>query len=456
MAIDGGQAGVRPGERHLPVVPDTPRSWYVLALLTLSYALAYVDRQMLNLLVDPIKQSLAISDTQFSLIQGSAFVFSYMLMAPVFGRLVDITHRRNVLICGIAAWSLFTAACAEADTFAELFAMRCLVGMSEACVFPVAVSLIADYFSPRRSPRAMSIFLLGVQLGGGFSLYVSGLVIASAAGIALALPMLADRESWQIAFIVVGFPGLLFALLLLTVREPGRTHSADPEVQDRPLSFRESVGILWARRAFYGRMFLGVGSVGVVQLGLPAWLPAFLMRAHGMSPAETGAQLGIMTILVGTTAILAGPWAAGFLERRGYIDAHIRAAAFACVGMFVACLFIPVPQDQRIVLAVAGAVTFCNSFPVGLMAHTLSVATPSRLRGFAAALYTFSAQLIGYAIGPTVIALLTDRVFGDPRMVGHSLQIVTSIAAVIAALMFFTVMPHFRQLVIRQEAVKQN
>jgi len=134
---------------------DKPYSWYVLGLLTLSYSLAYIDRQLLNLLVDPIKRALLISDTQLSFIQGAAFICAYLLAAPLFGRLVDLRNRRNILLFGVCAWSIFTILCGRADSYAGLFLARFGVGASEACVLPVGWSLISDYFSARRAPRAL-------------------------------------------------------------------------------------------------------------------------------------------------------------------------------------------------------------------------------------------------------------------------------------------------------------
>lgn len=432
-------------DKHLVVPQDTLTSWYVLGLLTFSYGLAFVDRQMLNLLVDPIRDALRISDTQFSVIQGSAFVFSYLLMAPVFGRLVDITNRRNILMAGIAAWSLFTALCSQADTFSELFLARCGVGMSEACVFPVALSLVADFFSPRRAARALSIFTIGLQLGGGFSLFVSGLVIAYARDLTVMIPALASYQPWQIAFVVIGLPGLLFAILLLTFREPARAKSITVVADDRALSFRETLSLIWQRRAFYGRIYLGVGSLAVVQFGITSWVPAFLIRAHEMSPTNTGYRLGLMSMLIGTSSTLLGPWVAGLVVRRGYVDAHIRTAALSALGMCLCCLAIPLISTPN-VLFVVGGVIFCNSFPIGLLVYTLQSATPSRARGFASSMYTFSAQFLGYAVGPTLIALLTDKVFGDPKMVGYSIQIVTSVASVMMAVLCFTILRPYRLL----------
>ena len=194
------------------VVHDSGLAWYILAVLTLAYSLAYIDRQLLNLLVEPIKHSLLISDTQLSLVQGIAFISAYLVASPLFGRLVDLTNRRNLLVVCICLWCGFTALCGRADTFEGLFVARLGVGASEACVFPLALSVIADCFSARQMARAMSIFILGPMLGGGLSLVAGGFVIEFARELHQQFPILAQFQTWQLAFVLVGLPGILFAL----------------------------------------------------------------------------------------------------------------------------------------------------------------------------------------------------------------------------------------------------
>lgn len=426
---------------------DTGRSWYVLGILTLSYALAYIDRQLLNLLIDPIKHSLQISDTQLSLIQGTAFISAYLLAAPMFGRLVDTRNRRNILLFGIVAWSIFTVFCGLADTYWKLFWARFCVGVSEACVLPVGWSLIAEYFSARRAPRAYSIFTLGPLIGGGFSLLAGSLVIAFADKVRFHFPALEALATWQLAFVLIGIPGFILALiLLLTVREPTRGLMLEGAVNDQQFTLRQTAGFLWARRQFYGRIYLGVGLLAVVVLGLPAWLPSFLIRYHGVAPASVGFRLGALVVSFGAAGVLIGPSVTRLLESRGYKDAGIRTSAFSMVGMFLFCAAIPfAPGPLGALIATAGTVFFF-SLPTGIMAAAMQFGTPGRLRGVVASLYTFSAQFIGYGIGPTAIALVTDRGFGDPKMVGYSIGIVCCTASAIASWLMFSALPHYRQL----------
>jgi MFS transporter, Spinster family, sphingosine-1-phosphate transporter len=434
-------------QRSNQITHDSLRSRYILIILMFAYSLAYIDRQILNLLVDPIRHSLAISDTQLSLVQGIAFISAYLVASPLFGRLVDIANRRNILLAGICLWCVFTALCGKATTFQGLFLARVGVGASEACVFPVALSMIADCFSARQMPRAMSIFVLGPMLGGGLSLVAGGLVISFARSVHLQFPMLAGFEAWQLAFVLIGLPGLLFALLvLLTVREPARSKVIGGSVDERQYTIRESAAFLWARRAFYARILLGVGMLAIVVLGMPAWMPSYLIRTQGMPPALVGFRFGMLVVSFGIAGALAGPWISRLLERRGYADAPLRTAAIAMIPMMLCCASIPFAPGATGALAAAAGTVFFFSLPTGCMAAALQNVAPSRMRGTVGALYSFFAQLIGFGLGPTLIALVTDRVFGNPKMAGNSIGIVCTIAAALAAWLLFSALAPYRRL----------
>lgn len=427
--------------------PDSLGSWYVLGILTIAYALAFIDRQLLNLVVDPIRHSLAISDTQVSFVQGIAFASAYLLAAPLFGRLADVTNRRNILVAGIAMWSVFTTLSGRADTYFELLSMRFGVGASEACVFPVACSLIPDFFSEKRTPRALSIFLLGPLLGGGLSLVAGGLVIELASKARAALPILANLETWKLAFVLTGVPGLALAgVVLLSVREPARSHSSKSEVDDRRYPLREATIFLWQRRAFYGRMYIGLGMLAIVFLGLPAWYPAFLIRFYGVAPAIAGFRFGLLVIVFGGAGVLIGPWLATFVKVWAYKDAPLRMAACSMIGMLVCSSVITLPSNSVIALAIGAGAVFCFSLPSAVMASTIQLATPSRIRGLAGSLYVLIGQVIGYGLGPTSIALVTDKVFHRPQAVGYSISIVCAVASLAGAWLMFSVLPHYRKM----------
>lgn len=427
---------------------DGRMSWIILCTLTAAYALSYIDRQLLNLLVDPIKLSLQISDTQFSFIQGMAFVIAYLAAAPVFGRLVDVTVRRNILVFGVCSWSFFTAACGFVDSYIQLFAARIGVGFSEACILPVAMSMISDAFSREKTPRAMSVFFLGVQLGSGLSLLFGGLVIVFAAALAGAIPGLHQLEQWQAAFVVIGFPGMLFgALIFITMIEPPRGRGGTEAVSDEQKSLRAVMAWLVANRQFYGRIYPAVGIKAIITLGMPSWYPAYLMRAHDLPMAGTGLKLGIVSIVLAAIGITSGPVFSSWLSKRGHMDAPLRASALATIGMAAFAILIPFAPNAMAALIIAGGVYFFGAIPSGIAAAATQNASPNQMRGVISAIYTFSAMSIGYFLGPTIIALITDLVFGDPVMVGYSLQIVLTASALIAGFLLYTAMPHYRTLI---------
>lgn len=429
------------------VAHDSAQAWYILAVLTLAYSLAYIDRQLLNLLVEPIKQTLAISDTQLSLVQGIAFISAYLVASPLFGRLVDVTNRRNLLVVGICLWCGFTALCGRADTYEGLFIARLGVGASEACVFPLALSVIADCFSAKKMARAMSIFILGPMLGGGLSLVAGGFVIEFARALHQQFPILAQFQTWQLAFVLIGLPGILFALLVvLTLREPVRSNVISEREDDRQFTTGDSVSYLWQRRGFYARILLGVGMLAIVVLGMPAWMPTYLIRTHGMPAALVGFRFGVLVVSFGIAGALTGPWIARRLEKRGHTDAQLRTAAFAMIPMLLCCASIPFAPGATGALAAAAGTVFFFSLPTGCMSAALQLVAPSRMRGTVGALYSFVAQLIGFGAGPTLIALMTDHGFGNPKMVGHSIAIVCTIASALAAWLLFTALPHYRRL----------
>jgi len=419
-------------------------AWYVLFILTFAYTVAFIDRQVLNLLVEDIKRDLLLSDTQMSLLQGIAFMGSYTAFSPLFGRLADVAARRNILVAGVATWSVFSALCGLANNYWELFMARFAVGAAEACLAPVAWSLIADYFDRSRLSRAMSIYLMAPYIGGGLAMITGGVVVGSMGGIASALPFLAHLQPWQVAFVMIGSPGILLAIVMLSIREPPRS-VAVAGVPDRHFTLREVIAFLWAGRAFYVRFYLGMSLIVISLYALPAWLPAFLMRHHGADPTKVGLQYGALVLITGSIGVLCGPLLDRWLLMRGHQDSPIRTAAFASLGLLLFTVLIPfMPGFTGTLIAAAGG-TFFYSLPQSMSATALQLATPNRMRGVVASLYLFVVSVIGLAAAPTLVALVTDRIFGDPAQVGFSLTIVCGTSSAGAAWLLFAALPHYRR-----------
>jgi MFS family permease len=215
----------------------------VVIVLTALYMLSFVDRTILSLLVGSIKRDLGISDTRIGLLQGLSFALFYTLMGLPLGRVADTRNRRNLIAASVVVWSLFTSFCSAAKSFWSLFFTRIGVGVGEAGLSPAAYSLIADYFPPDRLGVAISVYYMGVFLGSGVALLVGGMVVDTMTRIhTVTLPLLGTIASWRVTFLIVGLPGLVFAMLAYTIKEPLRRNmlkSAQGEVAR--LSFVQSL-----------------------------------------------------------------------------------------------------------------------------------------------------------------------------------------------------------------------
>jgi hypothetical protein len=203
--------------------PSLRYAWYVVIVLMACFALSFIDRQILSLLVGPIKTDLGISDTRIGLLQGLAFALFYTAMGLPLGRIADTWSRRGLIAVSIMIWSCFTAACSFARTFASLFVTRIGVGIGEAGLSPAAYSMIADYFVKEQLGVAMSVYYMGVFIGSSLALLLGGLTIDAVAKMAsITLPIIGSMAPWRLTFLVVALPGIPFALLMYTIKEPVR------------------------------------------------------------------------------------------------------------------------------------------------------------------------------------------------------------------------------------------
>ena len=207
--------------------PNQIYAWYVVAVLTVAYIFSFVDRQIINLLVEPIREDLQLTDTQISLLQGIAFALFYTLMGIPIARLADVSNRRAIIAVGVFLWSLMTAMCGLAKSFGQLFAARIGVGVGEAALSPPAYSLFTDYFPPGKVTRAIAVFTGGSFLGAGLAYIIGGFVVDFVTRLdVVEVPVFGQIRAWQMAFIVVGLPGILLALLVFFIARTGAQGAA--------------------------------------------------------------------------------------------------------------------------------------------------------------------------------------------------------------------------------------
>ena len=218
--------------------PSLGYAWYVVGVLALASMLGYVDRTILNLLVEPIKADLGIDDFQISLLQGMAFDVFYALAGIPLARWADRHDRCRLIAIGVALWSAMTVCCGLATNFWQLFLARAGVGIGEAALVPATFSLLADLFPRPLLARANSVFLLGAAVGAGAALLAGAHLLALLHGTQVDVPVFGRLDDWQVTFVAVGLPGLLLSLLLfVSVREPAR--------RNRQAVARASLGELW-------------------------------------------------------------------------------------------------------------------------------------------------------------------------------------------------------------------
>lgn len=418
-------APVRPWGRLYP--------FFVVIVLMIAYMVSFIDRTIMALLIDPIRSDLGLTDTQISLLVGFAFALFYTVLGIPFGRWVDVRERRWLIVAGIAFWSLMTAACGVARNFWEMFLARMGVGVGEATLSPASYSLIADYFPKEQLGLAMSVYASGITIGGGLALMLGGFVAQWAATVgSVAVPLLGDLRGWQIAFIVVGLPGLLVALLAMAIREPPRRVEARAAAEAPTL--REAFAYIARNRRAFGGVFLGYGLVVIISYAVVLWVPTFYMRVHQMAPADVGLIYGLMFALLGTAGMIAGGALSDRLARNGVIEAPARVflgSALVQAPLLVAAMLVP---DRTLSLMLMGAALFVLTATGGLQGATVQLMTPNRMRGQAAALYLLSANLIGLGLGPTLTAVLSDYVFGGPMGIGRAIAMTAAIVLPLGAL----------------------
>ncbi len=418
--------------------------WYAVAVLWLGYICSFVDRQVLALLVEPIKTTLAIGDTQVSLLQGLAFGLFYALMGLPCGMLIDRFSRRVVIAFGIALWSLATIACGFAGGFWSLFLARMLVGVGEATLSPGALSMLSDHFPREQRVLPISIYVSAGSFGGGLAMIAGGAAIAWAAAHPFLLPGGALLEGWRATFVLVGLPGLLIAAMMLTVREPARRNEGGPSVRGA-YAWSAVWSFLSERRSLFLRHFGAFALFAWLAYAMLSWAPTYFIRVHGWTLPEAGWRFGLVYLGGGFSGAILGGVFAAWLRRRGQVDSNLRSAAWGLTLIVPLAIAAPLMADPWLALALFGVAIFFTAFPSGASVTAISEVTPSALRGQVSAVYYFVMGFVGLTAGPLSVALSTDYLFQDPKRIGDSMALVGAIIAPLATLLIWPALPQFRR-----------
>ena len=421
--------------RHRSIELNGRYAWYVVGVLMFAYVVSFIDRLILGLLIQPIKQSLQVSDTEMGLLAGIGFALFYTVMGVPLARLADSGNRKWLIIAGASLWTLMTAASSLADSYTDLLITRIGVGVGEATLTPAAMSMIADYFTRDRVSRAIGTYSIGVYLGAGLALLGGSAVVQLISGMDLSAGMFRDFAPWQLAFLAAAVPGILVVLSMLTVREPPRQElsGAAADVRTTP-PLREVFAFMGANKRLLVGHFIGYGLVGTAVTAYLVWAPEMLRRSFDIPIGSAGFAYGMLLVTLGALGPFVGGWWAQRAAARGEPDAEIAVSirALVCLAPFaVAGPLMPTFAGAVVVLAPA---VFLLSLPQGLAPAVLQLVAPNRMRGQVLSAFVLCAVIFAYTIGPTAVPIAAGKVFGDEDALDKGMALVGGLCVPLGAL----------------------
>jgi MFS family permease len=427
-------------------------AWFVVAVLILANVSSWIDRQILNLLVPAIQADLGATNTQMGYLIGVPFALFFAVMGFPIARLADHSNRRNIIAVGIASWSIMTALCGLAGSYGRLMLARIGVGVGEASLQAPGTSLIADYFPRERFGTAMGVYTMSVFIGAGLAYMLGGWVIGIASTQpAWAVPLVGTLKPWQVVFLLVGFPGLLVALLMVAVREPPRQHASAAKVPYSTL-----FAYMKANARTFTCVLIGYGMSSAVNIGIAAWLASFFIGKLGWTPTRAGVVMGTLTVTIGALGAFAGGRLSDVLAARGHSDAPLRVGIIASIGMLVFATAYPFPSSPVLVVLLLALVNFFAALPWGAAGAGAAMLVPAQMRAQGVAIFVFVTTLVSSGLGPVGIGAITDHVFRGPEALPYALATVNVIGMSSAIALFTFGMPAFRRTLVARDAWKSD
>ncbi len=421
-------------EVKTPTYPSTAYQWWVVSVLMLALLVSLIDRQIIALVIEPMKQDLGLSDTQVGWLY-SGFAIFYAIAGYPIAWLADRKNRKVIINIGIFVWSMFTIASGLLNSFWLLLLARVGVGGGEATLTPSAHSLLGDIIPKHRIPLAIAIYQGGAILGTGLAFMFGGIVVSFLRHAEpVHLPLVGTVHAWQTAFFYVGAPGLLVIFLVMTIREPKRQ---TPVVKkDSKAGRGELLGFYADNRRTIIFHHLGFTMLILMGGAFVFWTPSFFERVHGVAAERASIVYGLTFILAGGLGTIGSAMLAQRLMKKGHRDAMIVVAVAGTAGFVATVLILQTAQSALVAfLLYIPALLFLN-VPFGLSFGVLPLIAPPGIRGQVVAIYVLI-QSAGAAFGPPITGMLSDRVFMDRGGIVFSLTTVTSVFGILGILILW-------------------
>ena len=395
--------------------PNNARAWTMVALLTLAYILSYLDRHILGLLVEPIKADLGLSDGQIGLLLGLAFAIFYATMGLPLGWMADRWRRTWIIAFGMILWSAATMACGLARNFWQLFVARMHLGVGEAALSPCAMSMIADSFPRERRGKPIAVYSMAMTLGASIASAVSAAILIWAKDTNVVLPVIGAVQPWQLAFLVIGAPGLLFAGVFFLLREPLRQTKVMDDSALRGSNLGDMFSYVRARWPVYTG-FMSLVCLMTICAYTHGWFAAAFERTWGWPPEKYATVNAIVLLAVGPGTIFLTGFFSDFFSKRGVKDAPLQIIIWGTV-IHVPTGIVLMLMPNAILAWVFYALNLIGMAMIsGANALTLLNITPARIRAQMVALYYMTMSLTGLILGPGTVGYLSEYVFGEEHL----------------------------------------
>jgi MFS family permease len=422
-------------------------SWYALSLLMFVYVLNFLDRQIIYILFPLIKKEMLFTDTQLALLGGTSFVIFYTVLGIPFGRIADKGSRTKLIAIGLAIWSVFSGLTGFANGFWTLFACRVMVGVGEATLGPAAISLLADFFPPTKRATVTSIYSMGIAIGAGLAAIFGGYL---------------SQYGWREAFFIVGFPGLVFSVLVFLLREPARSlletskFHLPPPPPEFDSDFKEiaqtivepeikETNLTVNNKGIYSGPFIllciGYGLFGLATNNIAIWGPTYFNRLFEVKLPIYGYWAGVAVLAAGIPATLFGGVIADWFRQKSkggrmYYGALLSLVSIPC---WLIILFTDNFTDNfYLILPSVIVLLFAALGWLGAAAADATEIAGANLRGVAVAIYFFTINIAAYLIGANLIGKLSDSLGGaeNPSMMRYAL-LVCPICCLLGAVCLF-------------------